>query len=262
MTSGSRRAPAVRHRPIEPVGLGEKVEVYDKPQVQERVYVWDLVVRATHWLIFLAIVVLSVTGFYIGRPVITADGPTADTLFMGLAKVIHSYAAIVFSVSVLARIIWMFTGPEVASWRQFIPVQRYRIRDMWGTFLFYTFLRPTPPPAIGHNPLAGATYVLVFLLYFVEIGTGFALYSISASAGSYMAWFDWLLPVFGGAQAARWIHHVIMWLLLGFMVHHVYSAWLMALVEKNGTLDSIFSGYKFLPKDEPTEPDEGQDDGG
>ena len=34
---------------------------------------------------------------------------------------------------------------------------------------------------------------------------------------------------------ARWIHHVVMWLLLGFTVHHVYSAVLVAIIEKNGT---------------------------
>jgi Ni/Fe-hydrogenase 1 B-type cytochrome subunit len=41
-----------------------------------------------------------------------------------------------------------------------------------------------------------------------------------------------------------------MWLLLGFTVHHVYSAWLMDVKEKNGTLSSIFGGYKFVePED-------------
>ena len=34
---------------------------------------------------------------------------------------------------------------------------------------------------------------------------------------------------------ARWIHHIVMWLLLGFTVHHVYSAVLVAIIEKNGT---------------------------
>ena len=37
-----------------------------------------------------------------------------------------------------------------------------------------------------------------------------------------------------------------MWLLIGFAIHHVYSAWLMDTVEKNGTISSIFGGYKFI----------------
>ena len=34
------------------------------------------------------------------------------------------------------------------------------------------------------------------------------------------------------------------------MIHHVYSALLMSMVEKTGCLESIFSGYKFVPRSE------------
>jgi Ni,Fe-hydrogenase I cytochrome b subunit len=37
-----------------------------------------------------------------------------------------------------------------------------------------------------------------------------------------------------------------MWLLLGFFVHHVASAVLMSVVERKGTVESIFSGVKFI----------------
>jgi Ni/Fe-hydrogenase 1 B-type cytochrome subunit len=40
-----------------------------------------------------------------------------------------------------------------------------------------------------------------------------------------------------------------MWLLLGFVVQHVYSSWLVATIERNGTLDSIFSGNKWIRKE-------------
>ena len=41
-----------------------------------------------------------------------------------------------------------------------------------------------------------------------------------------------------------------MWLLIGFAVHHVYSAMLMAQVEANGTMESILSGWKFVPPED------------
>jgi len=214
----------------------------------EPVYVWDLVVRATHWLIFLSMLVLALTGIYIARPFLLAHGAASQRFVMGTVKVIHSYAAIVFSLAVGSRILWMFLGPPTARWNQFLPVSKQRRSDLWKTFKFYVMLRREPPATVGHNPLAGATYVAVFFLYLVMIFTGFALYSVSAYT-SYMKVWDFLLPVFGGAQGARWIHHVVMWLLIGFFVHHLFSAVLMARVEKNGTLDSIFSGYKFLRRD-------------
>jgi Ni/Fe-hydrogenase 1 B-type cytochrome subunit len=41
-----------------------------------------------------------------------------------------------------------------------------------------------------------------------------------------------------------------MWLLLGFAVHHVYSSVLMSTIEANATVESIFSGYKFVPRED------------
>ncbi len=212
-------------------------------------YVWDLVVRLTHWIIMLSMILLAVTGVYIGRPWSAPSGPATQHFLTGWVRVLHFYGAIVFSLAVLSRIAWMLVGPRRSNWRQFIPTSKRRLRDLKETFRFYTFFRDRPPRTLGHNPLAGASYIAVFGLYVVMIASGLALYSISSH--SYMQLFQFLLPLFHGAQWARWIHHVTMWLLIGFVVHHVYSAMLTSRVEKNGTIDSMFSGYKFLPKDMP-----------
>jgi Ni/Fe-hydrogenase 1 B-type cytochrome subunit len=60
-----------------------------------------------------------------------------------------------------------------------------------------------------------------------------------------------LVPVLHGEQLARWIHHATMWGILAFAVAHTFFALLTSRNEKNGELDSIFSGYKFLPKGQP-----------
>jgi Ni/Fe-hydrogenase 1 B-type cytochrome subunit len=161
---------------------------------------------------------------------------------------VHAYAAIAFTLAVVARVVWMFVGSKHARWQSFVPTTRQRFLDLWGTFLFYVFVRKRPPEATGHNALAGAAYVAVFALYFVMIASGLGLYALGSS--SYMRWFEPLLSLFGGAQGARWWHHVCMWLLIGFTVHHVFSALLMSATEKNGTLDSIFSGYKWFKRGE------------
>jgi Ni/Fe-hydrogenase 1 B-type cytochrome subunit len=211
--------------------------------MSQRVYVWDLVVRLTHWLIFLSLLVLSVTGFAIGRPFVIAHGGFVTGWF----KVVHFYAATVFTAAVVARVGWMFLARSpYARWSQLVPTSRQRLADLWGTFKFYTFISAEPPPATGHNALAGATYIAVLGLYVVMIATGLGLYAVDAAIGSPARVFAWVVPLVGGAQAARWVHHVVMWLLLGFMVHHIASALLMSRVEKNGVLDSIFSGYKHV----------------
>lgn len=220
---------------------------------QRRVYVWETPVRITHWLIFVAILILSVTGFLIGRPVINPAGEARAHHLMATVKVIHFYAAILFTTSILARVIWMFTGNVYSRWHQFVPMDGRRRGGVWGTLRFYLFLDRQTPPFAGHNPVAGLSYTLVFGLYALVTATGFAMYSVDAPVGSPFRKLQWLIPLLGGLPWARWIHHVIMWLLLGFAVHHVYSALLVSHVEKNATMESIFSGFKFLP---PKEVDE------
>jgi Ni/Fe-hydrogenase 1 B-type cytochrome subunit len=215
----------------------------------ERVHVWEWPVRLSHWLIAGSIVVLAVTGIYIGNPFLPIRGEATRNFAMGTMKAVHFWAAMVFVVSVLARVLWMFAGNFYSRWHQFLPVSRERIQGLFGTVAFYTFLRRDPPPAVGHNAVAGLAYTLVFLLYALMIATGLALLSANAHVDSPFRAFSFLVPWLGGLQLARWIHHVAMWLILGFVAHHVWSAFLMASVERSGLIDSIFSGDKFLPPD-------------
>lgn len=233
------RAAVVRAVPMPPRG----------PE-QMRVYVWEIPVRACHWLIFLSILVLSVTGFYIGKPFIGVFGEARQHHVMAIMRTIHFYAAILFVAAFLARLIWLFTGNMWAQWHQFMPADKRRIGGFFKTVKYYIFLALRPPYTTGHNPVAGASYLAIFGLFSLEIVTGLALYSVVAPVGSIFRKAAFLAPILGGLQLARWIHHVIMWLLLGFLVHHVYSAWLTSIIEKTGCMESIFSGYKFVPADE------------
>ncbi len=210
----------------------------------EPVYIWDMVVRTTHWVVALSILLLAATGIYIGHPFLLPG-----KFVMGWAKAIHFYAAFAFTIAVLARIVWMFVGPRKVGWRQFIPASKRRRRDLLATLKFYLLIRPNPPRTIGHNPLAGMSYIGVFGLYFLMMLTGFALYSVSSY--DFMKHFSFLVPLFHGLQWTRWIHHAGMWVILAFFVAHMFFSSLTSRMEKNGTIDSIFSGYKYMPKGQP-----------
>jgi Ni/Fe-hydrogenase 1 B-type cytochrome subunit len=212
-----------------------------------RVYVWEWPVRMTHWCTAYAILVLAATGYYMGDPFVAVKGPAGQHFVMGWVKTVHFYAAIVFALSVLSRVAWMFMGNTYSRWDKFIPVARRRLTGLVESLRYYLFRLRQPPGFVGHNPLAGFTYTFVFLIYFMMIATGLGLYSVSAPVGSPFRVFGFLLPLVGGAQTARWFHHLGMWLLLGFAVHHVYSAVLMSQVEARGTVESMASGYKFVP---------------
>jgi Ni/Fe-hydrogenase 1 B-type cytochrome subunit len=215
-----------------------------------RVYVWQWPVRLTHWLNAYSILILAMTGFYMGHPFIMVEGRAGQHFVMGWAKTIHFYTAIVFALSVITRVLWMFMGNTYSTWDKFIPVSPRRLRGLVDSLRYYLFQLRQPPGFVGHNPLAGFTYIFVFLLYFTMMTTGLALYNVSAPVGSPFHAFHFLLPLWGGAQTARYVHHIGMWLLLGFAVHHVYSAVLMSQVEARGTVESMASGYKFVPCDD------------
>ncbi len=215
-----------------------------------RVYVWELPVRAAHWAVALSLFTLAVTGLFIAHPMLLFPSAFRDTFSMGWMRTIHFYAATVFGIAVVTRIVWMFMGNKYSHWDKFIPVHRKRWAGLIPTLRFYLFALQKPPGFVGHNPLAGLTYTGVFCLYMLQMATGFALYSAMAHIDSPFRRLDFLVVLFGGLQTVKWIHHVVMWLLLGFVGHHVYSAVLASTVEATGTMESMFSGHKFVrPED-------------
>lgn len=205
-------------------------------------YVWEIPVRVTHWVTFLAILVLAVTGIFIGSPKTLAL--TTSQYVMGWVRFIHFVAAYLFTISFLSRLYWCFVGNKYASWREFFPyLTAEGRRQMFSTFKFYTFFTRKLPNTAGHNALAGTAYSAVFFLYLVMICTGFALYTERAPQSAAHKLTGWLF-VFFTNQGLRMTHHLVMWLLLGFAIHHIYSSWLMDIKERGGEISGIFSGYK------------------
>ena len=210
-----------------------------------RVRVWDLPVRLVHWLIVVSIAVLGVTGFLIGDPVLDLGG---DKDWVTWDKTIHMVTAYIFIALILARVIWLFRSPNRwCRWTEWIPVTKARWRLLVPSLRYYLFLDREGPPVIGHNPLAGIAYTVLYAMFGVEILTGVTLWGVQGE-GWAASLTGWLIPLVS-LQTIRFIHHIIMWLIGAFLVHHVYSAMLLDRVEKSGLNSSIFSGFKFLPKD-------------
>ena len=209
-------------------------------------YVWEFPVRLTHWLNFLAIIILTFTGAYIGSPFM--HPPPGEHFYMATIRFIHFVAAYVFTLSCLLRVYWAFSGNEYSRWRQFFPVTGRRRREIWDNVLFYMLLKRNPPPALGHSSTAVLSYLVLFFFFVVEIVTGFALYGQSHRGYLWTIMGGWLLSVISSPMI-RLIHHLFMWLIVAFAVVHIYIAWLNDIAEKNGVMSSIFSGYKSSHED-------------
>ena len=212
-----------------------------------RTYVWEKPVRIAHWLIFFAIVSLSVTGLYIHRPYLTPSGEAP--FLMARMRFIHEISGFVLIAAFTVRVYWFFKGNFWARWSAYIPIHREQWRGMGAMLEFYLFLRFEPGHRGGHNPLAALTYFIVYLLIFIEILTGLALYDRVLGNPVFHQFIGWL-PQLIEPQYLRLIHYFLMWVFFAFVIFHVYASVLVSLEEENGLLDSIFSGWKFLPAGE------------
>jgi Ni/Fe-hydrogenase 1 B-type cytochrome subunit len=211
---------------------------------RKRVYAWEFPIRLTHWINVLSIVTLSVTGFYIGAPFIHAI--SSEQYVMGWMRFLHFTAGYVFLFSMIVRLYWAFAGNKFASWKVWFPFGSQRWRDLKGALKFYLFISRKPPYSVGHNSFAGFVYLLIFLLFVFQIFSGFALYVQGKPPG--LVWTvlgGWLLGVMH-VQTIRLLHHLAMYVIWAFVLVHLYIAWYLDVVERNGLMGSIFGGYKFV----------------
>jgi Ni/Fe-hydrogenase 1 B-type cytochrome subunit len=234
--------------PSQPAGVET---LHEEPGRRLRIYIWQVPVRATHWVTAGCIVVLSLTGGYIADPfLIPAGGSTMMT-----ARLIHMVAAITLLASGLVRTWWLLAGNRFSRWSAFIPTSRVQATELFRQAGFYMFLRREIPKVLGHNQLAAAAYLALFFLLLVETVTGFALDGLIGSEPGATA-FGWLRELLG-PQTIRLVHHLSMWAILAIALFHVYSTVLVDHLERNGLVSSMFSGYKFVPRDEIIESRDG-----
>jgi Ni/Fe-hydrogenase 1 B-type cytochrome subunit len=209
----------------------------------KRVYVWEFPVRLTHWLNFLAILTLGITGYYIGTPFIQAI--REKQFIMAKFRFVHFIAAYVFAASVIVRIYWWFMGNRYSHWDQFLPISSERRSNLYGTAAFYCFLREHCPDVVGHTGMAGLTYFFMIILFLIEICTGFALYSQSHVGALWTILGGWVFVILNEGTV-RLIHHCIMWAIAVFFILHMYIGWHNDIMERNGLMSSIFGGYKSI----------------
>ncbi len=176
---------------VDITGKGEK-EVHSGRRTTS-VYVYEAPVRIWHWVNALAIMVLAVTGYFIGSPLPTMPGEASANYLMGYIRFAHFASGYVLGIGLLGRIYWAFVGNHHSRELFTLPLFRAEYWKEIGVMLkWYAFLIPAPNRYVGHNPLARFMMVALFLLnaIFMTV-TGFALYGEGRQAGS------WAGRVFG-----------------------------------------------------------------
>ena len=214
------------------------------------VRVYEAPVRLWHWVNALSIIVLALTGFYIGQPLLPAmAGEASDNFLMGYIRFIHFAAAYIFTIGLLGRIYWALVGNEHA--RHLILPNFFSAafwEGAWHQLRYYLLLEKEQRPSVGSNPLDQVAMVFFFTLpALFLIFTGFALYGEGLGQGSWAdRWFGWVIPLLGGSQGVHTWHRLVMWALLCYALLHVYLVIRQDIVAKQSYVSTMISGYRMF----------------
>lgn len=220
------------------------------------VTLWGLPLRVMHWLAAFSIVVLAVSGFYIGRPYFVTGGDPADHFLMGWMRFIHFTAAGVLVMTGIVRVYWLFAGNRFERWNALLPVRGRDWRNLVKQAWTYLTIKPEEAPKyLGHNPLQQLSYTGLYAVVIVQVVTGFALYGVANPGGFFDTTFGWITPLLGGLPIVRVVHHVLTWVFAIYVPIHVYLAMRADVLEHNSTISSIISGGRMVPPDERFEDD-------
>jgi len=217
------------------------------------VYVWEAPVRLWHWVMALAMVVLAVTGYFIGSPPPSVPGEAWDNFLFGTIRFIHFAAGYIFAIFFILRVYWAFVGNTFAREIFSVPLKMLQA-DWWRGLinqgLYYGFIKREGGDYEGHNPLAMAAMFFMYVLGTVfMICTGFALYGEGAGMGSWQhkIFSSWLLPLLGGSQAVHTWHHLAMWYLIIFTLVHLYMVVREDIFSKVTVISTMINGWR-VPK--------------
>jgi cytochrome b len=202
--------------------------------------VYDPALRLIHLWNGLAILFLMVT---IWISDLFDKGVGEDTLWQ-----IHIFIGYALVVGIVARLAWGLVGPRHA-----------RYSDMWHPAAWWNAVRHlnlTTKPRFGHNTLASAVYLLVYLLLIAMAVSGLGLAAIEHSMGPFNTWFGdmtWLEDLFEEP------HEIIYYLLMGFVVIHIAALIWHEYKDKTPVAQAMVTGYQYEVEPNSVQQTQGDD---
>lgn len=204
---------------------------------------WSVLFRLFHWMYALSIVTLCITGLYINGPWTNTMIEGSPSFPMAFARFIHFTAGYVFAGAIIIRtFLYIFGNKQERVW-DILPITPRNIKNLFSTILRYAYISDNHEVRLGHNVLAGLTYLLTFVVAIFMIISGFFMLFPEVTT-----WQGIGTAVFGNQQWSRYLHHLLMWWFMIFALIHVYLCIWNDVKEPEGVISSIFTGDKFLHK--------------
>ena len=191
-------------------------------QVQEKIQVWDPLVRVFHWLIVACVGVAYVL----------------EDKFIYL----HLLAGSTILGLLTFRLIWGVIGTQYARFSDFLPTPadvREHLRAL---------VRLRSSTHAGHTPVGGVMIFLLLICLMLLAASGVALYGLEGGGGLPAAVVDVMPPAWD--TWVRDAHDVIADLLIFLVLIHVGGVALESLLQRQNLVIAMITGRKHVARKE------------
>ncbi len=197
-----------------------------RPSKPTAVHRHHLIVRVTHWLAFPLIFLMIPSGLqiyrayprfgerggpYLPNPLQDAAIPSVVRLGGWLAGGLNWHFMIMWPLMAVG-VVYLAYLLGSGEWRKLL----FGPRDVPAALemaKYYLRIRKEHPAQGKHNALQKGAYTFIILLGTLSVLSGLAVWK--------PVQLSWLTFAFGGFQAARYWHFLVVWLFVGFTIVHV-----------------------------------------
>lgn len=210
---------------------------------RKAVYEHPFVVRFTHWLNAIVLVVMAGSGLriYLAFPAFGDKLPPHE--FFRFPESLSLGGWLAGALQWHFTFMWLFVGAGVlyvcyelitGNWRQ-IVFTRNDVPGLWPMFRHYFLFGPKPDQRESYNSLQKLAYTATILLGVLSTVTGLVLYK--------SAQLSFFIPLLGGYRSARILHFIALLGFAAFIPGHL----VMVVVHGWNNFQSMLTGWNFNP---------------
>ncbi len=227
--------------------------------------------RAIHWVNFFSMIVAIATGLYIGAPYYQSfiAEPAVDKYVMAWNRWGHFMVAIIFDVtSIVVAYLYFFSRFE-KPYKKVLPTSK-NIKEFFAVLMNLLTLNRSKKFDSTHADSFNTVYFTIFhILLALMLFTGLQLYvhGLESGESSIGAWWpamlhiftDWTIPfshaMHGSSTSVasimdvRFMHHKLMWIIIVWVVFHIYYQVWRTIYWQEGDIAIAFGGSKFVKED-------------
>ncbi len=228
----------------------------------KRMTIW---MRWNHWLNVFCMVAAVATGLYIGHPyyqTLIAD-PAVDKYVMAWNRWGHLIVAIVFDVSSIVIAYLYYFSRFDKAYKKIIPNGK-NIKEFFDVFINLITFNRVKNFNSEHADSYNAVFFLIFhllLIWMLLTGLQMYVHGLAHGQSSIGTWWpallhfatDWTVVICGGTYMdVRIVHHMTMYVLIGWVMFHVYYEIWRTMFWQEADISIVVGGNKFVKETKET----------